>query len=178
MTNNSSNDVSKYIANDENSIAVRKYASRLTMAGRAMIIFGLWSSLRIILIVILNMNEVFQKALDAEQLVGSARTAVYAMSIVLIIIILIIPFLFNLYLGRRAMREAKGGKKSTVYLVWTGIFVVAVFSSMLFVDGEGISLLGVAANIVDLTLCIAGIDIIYSAIRLRQYKKLTEGEVK
>ena len=106
-----------YLANDDNSVLQRKYSNRLKMAGRAIIIFGLWSSLRVIILYFLNQESLLTLVYEALKEEGLDNSYIYPLLIILAIALLGIPFLINLYMGLSAMGEAKGKKKTPVYLV-------------------------------------------------------------
>ena len=170
-----------YLANDDNSVLQRKYSNRLKMAGRAIIIFGLWSSLRVLILYFLNQESfltlVYEALKEALKEEGLDNSYIYPLLIVLAIVLVGIPFLINLYMGLSAMGEAKGKKKTPVYLVICVLSFIVSLVSIFMSDLSDYLELAIAALIVDITFCIACIDVVYSAIRLRRCKRQAKKEV-
>lgn len=170
------------VYNDKNSILVRKYANRLTMAGRAIIMFGLWSSLRFIILIWFGMDDTFKDTFDMAKYMVSENSIdqvlMYTIAILVVVIALGVPFLINFLLGRSAIREGKGVKKSNLYIIVCAFLFVLTIVSFFIVETEEVYLeLWIATMIVDITLCIAYFDVVYSAIRLRMYDKRRKEEV-
>ena len=166
-----------YLANDDNSVLQRKYSNRLKMAGRAIIIFGLWSSLRVLILYFLNQESLLTLVYEALKEEGLDNSYIYPLLIILAIVLVGIPFLINLYMGLSAMGEAKGKKKTPVYLVICVLSFIVSLVSIFMSDLSDYLELAIAALIVDITFCIACIDVVYSAIRLRRCKKQAKKEV-
>lgn len=166
-----------YLVNDDNSVLQRKYSNRLKMAGRAIIIFGLWSSLQVLILYFLNQESILTLVYEALKEEGVENSLLYPIIIIVAIILVGIPFLINLYMGLSAMGEAKGKKKTPVYLVICVLSFIFSFVSIFMSDFSDYLELAIASLIVDITFCIACIDVVYSAIRLRRCKKQANKEV-
>ena len=166
-----------YLVNDDNSVLQRKYSNRLKMAGRAIIIFGLWSSLQVLILYFLNQESILTLVYEALKEKGVENSLLYPIIIIVAIILVGIPFLINLYMGLSAMGEAKGKKKTPVYLVICVLSFIFSFVSIFMSDFSDYLELVIATLIVDITFCIACIDVVYSAIRLRRCKKQAKKEV-
>lgn len=166
-----------YLVNDDNSVLQRKYSNRLKMAGRAIIIFGLWSSLQVLILFFLNQESLLTLIYEALKEEGVDNSALYTILIIVAILVLGIPFLINLYMGLSAMSEAKGKKKTPVYLVICVLSFIVSFVSIFMSDLSDYLELAIASLVVDVTFCIACIDVVYSAIRLRRCKKQAKKEV-
>ena len=166
-----------YLVNDDNSVLQRKYSNRLKMAGRAIIIFGLWSSLQVLILYFLNQESILTLVYEALKEEGVENSLLYPIIIIVAIILVGIPFLINLYMGLSAMGEAKGKKKIPVYLVICVLSFIFSFVSIFMSDFSDYLELAIASLIVDVTFCIACIDVVYSAIRLRRCKKQAKKEV-
>ena len=128
----------KYVSNDKNDIMKRKYGNRLLMAGRAIIMFGFWSSLRVVILSFFGMDDTFKDHFDmAHNMVSENsidKAIMYTIIIVAIIIVLGVPFLVNFLIGRSAMREGKGGKRSNFYLVVCAFLLIGTVVSFFIVD--------------------------------------------
>ena len=168
------------LSNDENSVRIRKYSNRLTMAGRAVIIFGLWSSLRVVILALLGMDDTFSDSFNvARDLAANVenKAAVYAIATVVVVFALVIPFLINLFIGRRAIMEGTGKKSTTVYLVVAALLLALTIFSLIYGGSEDeFYEIWIASIIVDITLCGAYIDVIYSAIRLKKCSRIAQAK--
>ena len=158
-------------SNDENSILQRRYASGLVMCGRAVIILSIWSIVRTMVLYLLN----GELAADlAEQGLSRTDKGYYTMVIVILIVVAVVLFLsviFNIYIGRSAIREGRGKKKSVMYLVITTIAALAVFWSDVIVnrfDFSNGAFLELSTIIIDATMLFAYVMIIYFSVRLRK----------
>lgn len=170
------------VSNDKNSILKRKYSNRLMMAGRAIIMFGLWSSLRVIILTWFGMDDTLKYFFDVAKHMVSENSVdqvlMYTIAILVVVIALGVPFLINFLLGRGAIREGQGVKKSNLYIIVCAILFILTIISFFVVETEEVYLeLWIATMIVDITLCIAYVDVVYSAIRLRMYDKRRKEEV-
>ena len=123
-----------YLVNDDNSVLQRKYSNRLKMAGRAIIIFGLWSSLQVLILYFLNQESILTLVYEALKEEGVENSLLYPIIIIVAIILVGIPFLINLYMGLSAMGEAKGKKKTPVYLVICVLSFIFSFVSIFMSD--------------------------------------------
>lgn len=166
-----------HLINDDNSIMKRRYSNRLKMAGRAIIIFGLWQSLQVIILFILNYDTIASEVMEGVDADVSSINTIYVALVIAIILVVGFPFLVNLYMGLSAMGEAKGKKKTPVYLVICALSFIFSLSSIFLSNKDNYIELVIASLIVDITFCIACIDVIYSSIRLRKYRKIKEKEV-
>ena len=108
-----------------------------------------------------------------EEIVRNVKLILMAIFVILIAIV----FLFHLYIGRSAMKNGYGKKRTTFYLVLTVIAIISTIASDVQIVMEGLDIIDLASMVVDLTVVYACCDILYSAIKLRTIEKKTEERV-
>ena len=160
--------------NDEDSVKKRLYGDRLVLSGRALIILGIWSSIKAIILFYLALPQISEFVTEGdivpEEIVRNVKLILMAIFIILIAIV----FLFHLYIGRSAMKNGYGKKRTTFYLVLTVIVIISTIASDVQIVMEGLDIIDLASMVVDLTVVYACCDILYSAIKLRKIEKKTE----
>ena len=160
--------------NDEDIVKKRLYGDRLVLSGRALIILGIWSSIKAIIIFYLALPQISEFVTEGdivpEEIVRNVKLILMAIFVILIAII----FLFHLYIGRSAMKNGYGKKRTTFYLVLTVIVIISTIVSDVQIVMEGLDIIDLASMVVDLTVVYACCDILYSAIKLRTIEKKTE----
>ena len=163
--------------NDEDSVKKRLYGDRLVLSGRALIILGIWSSIKAIILFYLALPQISEFVTEGdivpEEIVRNVKLILMAIFVILIAIV----FLFHLYIGRSAMKNGYGKKRTTFYLVLTVIAIISTIASDVQIVMEGLDIIDLASMVVDLTVVYACCDILYSAIKLRTIEKKTEERV-
>lgn len=163
---------------------IRKYQNSLLISGGGVILFGVWNIARICFIYFFAgdlLIDVAKSGVEDPTVIDDADMAL--VKLVLLIIILIVFFIdliFRIYLGRCAAKEAKGEKKSCVYIVIAAIMLVIAL------QGDIVALATISESaskvetffsaIVDISSCYALGDMIYSSLRLRYIMKKAEGK--
>ena len=163
--------------NDEDSVKKRLYGDRLVLSGRALIILGIWSSIKAIILFYLALPQISEFVTEGdivpEEIVRNVKLILMAIFVILIAIV----FLFHLYIGRSAMKNGYGKKRTTFYLVLTVIAIISTIASDVQIVMEGLDIIDLASMVVDFTVVYACCDILYSAIKLRTIEKKTEERV-
>ena len=163
--------------NDEDNVKKRLYGDRLVLSGRALIILGIWSSIKAIILFYLALPQITEFVTEGdivpEEIVRNVKLILMAIFVILIAIV----FLFHLYIGRSAMKNGYGKKRTTFYLVLTVIVIISTIVSDVQIVMEGLDIIDLASMVVDLTVVYACCDILYSAIKLRTIEKKTEERV-
>ena len=163
--------------NDEDSVKKRLYGDRLVLSGRALIILGIWSSIKAIILFYLALPQISEFVTEGdivpEEIVRNVKLILMAIFVILIAIV----FLFHFYIGRSAMKNGYGKKRTTFYLVLTVIAIISTIASDVQIVMEGLDIIDLASMVVDLTVVYACCDILYSAIKLRTIEKKTEERV-
>lgn len=157
---------------------IRKQQSVLICSGLGMILFGIWSIIRFLLM----------KYIDAswfEELLGTfdeLPQADYQKIVVMIVlVILLLDLAIRLYVGLSAIREGSGFyRKHVTYIVIAFLYALfniwADMSQMGTFFSEDIPF-GIVTNVItDLTIQIATVEIIVSAIRVRYFEKMNSND--
>ena len=165
-------------------IQIRKTQSNLISAGIGVMVFAMWSFLRS-LIYIINGDPGINEAM---QEVSKEHIDYPGMRIVLVAGLLIAAaadMLFRFYIGRSAISEGKGNRKSSKYIVLSCILVfLYIFGIMGHIAGMAGKLDDynlqnmdtILSLAIDLTSLYILILLIYSASRLRKLLKLQQAE--
>ena len=163
--------------NDEDSVKKRLYGDRLVLSGRALIILGIWSSIKAIIIFYLALPQISEFVTEGDIVPEEIVRNVKLILMAIFVIIVAIVFLFHLYIGRSAMKNGYGKKRTTFYLVLTVIAIISTIASDVQIVMEGLDIIDLASMVVDLTVVYACCDILYSAVKLRKIEKKTEERV-
>ncbi len=163
--------------NDDDSIKKRLYGNRLVSSGRALIILGVWSAIKSVIVLYMTMPYIIEyvnerksyNELDFKEM----SIFVWAVSI----IIMVAVFLIHFFVGRSAMKNGYGKKNTVLFLVFDSILVITIVFSIIVGIGEKLDVMDFASILIDLTVVFACVDILYSAIRLKSIdKKIREKE--
>ena len=163
--------------NDEDSVKKRLYGDRLVLSGRALIILGIWSSIKAIIIFYLALPQILEFVHEGDVAQEENVRIIKLFSMAIFVVIVAIVFLFHLFIGRSAMKNGYGKKRTTFYLVLTVLVIISTIASDVQIVMEGFDIIDLASMVVDLTVVYACCDILYSAIKLRTIEKKTEERV-
>lgn len=152
-------------------IEKRKYQTLLLCSGVAVILFGFWSFLRLILFRYLD-PAAFRNALSVSNVsIEYFEIIIYAF--------VIIYFLFDLsvriYVGRSAMRVAYEKKKGHFYIIISILYLLitsALLIAAIILSTTEITSEVILSYVIELTALIAWIQIVYASIRLKQIEKI------
>ena len=182
------------VNNSGEQIRIRRAQSTLVIVGTGIIMFGAWAALKVYSIVLLRESKMLGELRsyvpeDADPL--SDRLLIFTL-LAIITVYVIIELGVRLYIGKSAIAESRGKKKSAMYIVLTFILILFALVSVMF-DCAGIfkELTGaeigtenttqadmVTALVIDLTSLIMMIEMVVCAFRVRKYKKQqSEAEV-
>lgn len=158
---------------------LRKYENSLSVSGLVVILFGLWSVLKLGLRLVFStlglMNTAEDTIVDPEIQKGFLYLAIA------ILAVLILELGLRLYIGLTARAESRGKKKTVVYLIiavllaaYSVYSLVALIRSFAAVDFFE-SLVSV---LVELSGLFALAELIFSAIKVKQIRKKMEEEAE
>lgn len=150
---------------------IRRYKRNLEISGKAMILFGLWSVIKFILIIFMSSEAMEDLLGDVLELTDGALMLLWAaMSFIMTLVIA-----FNYYLGMSAVRYARGEKKSRFFLVITTLDLVGTVCSLplyfMAPEGSGNLDTGIASFILDVTTSLILFDILYCIFRVKKLEK-------
>ena len=146
-------------------IKMRRYQNLLTVSGLGVIVFGLWSVLKTILLLF------FRKELLADV---PDDTLVRVILFSIIGLILLVDFLLRLFVGLSARDEGYGKKKGYAYIVFAIVIALGSLASlvMVFFDSNVKSITELIVSvIVEATSLIVVIELLVAAFTVKKLKK-------
>lgn len=151
-------------------VEIRRRRQTLYYSGRAFILFGVWSMIKIFFHLYLNPIDGVEIA-EAEML--DYKYLVHLIFWLAIGIVLLGDFVIRLYIGLSAMGEAKGKKKRILYLLFALLYMILTVYSYYpsSYDADNYSVEIVTAIFLDATSSIALIAIIINSWKLRRLGK-------
>ncbi len=146
-------------------IKMRRYQNLLTVSGLGVIIFGLWTVLKTILLLFLQ-----------EDLVDDLPDGLFYRVLFFTLIggVLLIDFLIRLFVGLSARAEGFGKKKGYGYIVVAILIAIASLASLvlIFFDTADRSILELIVSfIVEATSMIATVELLVAAFTVKKLKK-------
>lgn len=151
-------------------VEIRRRRQTLYYSGRAFVVFGIWSFIKIFFWLYLN-------PIDWAELVGveiSGFEDVYKLTFyVILAIIVFIDILFRLYIGLSAIGEEKGKKKRITYVIFAVLYIILTALSYTQASDDSNYLGGdtVTTVFLDVTSSIALVAIIINSWKLRKLGK-------
>lgn len=147
-------------------VKIRRFENNLITLGTGIIVFGMWSFVKLLLSTLFLEEYNFSK-IDPEN-------AVFVNVIVWTLAVLIV--LLYVWLGLSARAEGKGKRKRIVYLFFVGIVIffstlIIILEIYTLVTQKGDMLTMFLTIIIDVTRLIFMIELMYSSIALRRLKK-------
>ena len=146
-------------------IKMRRYQNLLTVSGLGVIIFGLWTVLKTILLLFLQ-----------EDMVDDLPDGLFYRVLFFTLIggVLLIDFLIRLLVGLSARAEGFGKKKGYGYIVVAILIAIASLVSLvlIFFDTADRSILELIVSfIVEATSMIATVELLVAAFTVKKLKK-------
>ena len=157
---------------DELKIALIKYRKSLTVAGEAMMTFGVWTALKVIL-TMFGRQEELMEVIDVDALDLSSGRVIFILGLFLFVVIGF-SLSIHLIIGINAYQEGHGRKKGIFYLLVTVLFLVSILVEIVqFILSPGyrlsfIEMNGISAIAFDLTVAGICLDVLYSAFMTRK----------
>ena len=167
--------------NSEERIQSRRYKNNMIYSGMGFIVFGAWTAVRSFMTLTMN-PEVYAyltESLDRESFSEPMMKLVIGLIFAMFIIALL---LVHVYIGRSAIKYAKGKKKSKFFIVFTVLTAIYMIISIddyfdpAIAEGLDTGDTGLAAFFVDMTMLFMLVDMLYSAFRLWRLKAKKTGE--
>ena len=157
---------------------LRRYRGSLVTNGIGIIVFGVWSILKLVLSLVIDPLDL-NIAGDEYTTDQLADTIALVIVVIIFIIILTIVLLVHLYVGFSAYKEGIYGIKGSFYLVLVVIMALIdcctlVLYLFLKDNSTNDSQVQFAAFIIDITTVVVLIDTLYTAIMSRKLAKQLE----
>ena len=146
-------------------IKMRRYQNLLTVSGLGVIIFGLWTVLKTILLLFMQ-----------EDMLDDLPDGLFYRVLFFTLIggVLLIDFLIRLFVGLSARAEGFGKKKGYGYIVVAILIAIASLASLvlIFFDIADRSILELIVSfIVEATSMIATVELLVAAFTVKKLKK-------
>ena len=115
-------------------------------------------------------TEEFDRTRSTEGMIKIVIGSVFAIYVIVLLLV-------HVYIGRSAIKYAKGKKKSMVFIVFTVLITILMISSIpdyfdpAVSEGPNTGDTDIAAFFVDMTMLFMLFDMLYSAFRLGRLKK-------
>ena len=130
-------------------ITLRRNQDTLIIVGTGVIIFGLWSLLKAVFTLLLNMGSMYDMIMQEDTLVGRIAASVA------VVLVLLIDLGLRLFVGMSAISVGRGGKSRFVFVA------IALF----------LAFISHVAAAVELTSLITLTQLINSAMAIRGIRK-------
>ena len=151
-------------------ITLRRNQDTLIIVGTGVIIFGLWSLLKAVFTLLLNMGSMYDMIMQEDTLVGRIAASVA------VVLVLLIDLGLRLFVGMSAISVGRGGKSRFVFVA---IALFLAFSSATLVTaqiraivtGERVATISHVTAAVELTSLITLTQLINSAMAIRGIRK-------
>ena len=177
--------------NDLSRIKLRRYETRLTVSGSAVIAFAVWSIIRAALFFLTQRFDLIKSFGVEEELKAMSEGAPAGVDPHFVLNGILLGFLFFymliivliwLYIGRSAVLEGRGlKKKSILYLVLAVIMILILAGSLipdsvLGLEGDVTNVsdpinTALTTRLLDLTSILALLEMVISAIQVRKIRK-------
>lgn len=156
---------------------LRRSRSNLTVAGKAVLAFGIWSILKLILEWVLG-NEISQ---FIDESLEAPKEFQYGIIIAILAIIGLFIFLFHYIIYRGARKEASGKKTGYFYLIITLLLALgsaySIYDTVLHPSTLDQGLFSIWSSILlDATVMGACIDVMYNGIMCKHMKKVLRNQ--
>ena len=151
---------------------LKRYSGKLAAAGSGVILFGVWSVVKVVLFnSINNISDIsyFMEGLEDKKIIAIALYAIAGIELII-----------RLYIGRSARLEAFGKKQTTLYLVVSCILFVLATVSTVCVLMSSIYVNDISSFLI--TIILEGTSsfmygaLIYYSIRTKQMTKYLKAE--
>jgi len=171
----------RFINNEARQVEIRKLQNTLVVVGSGTIIFSLWTLIKFIgTFIILRKETVAGVIADNQaELAGTSDTIIFWVLGFFMTIFMGVVVLLQIYMGRCAIAEGRGRRKSPLYLLLAVLMILGNLMSAITilrsVGAPSEDIYGalsadtsISAFIIDLTSVIIMSEMVYSAIRVRQ----------
>ena len=154
----------------------RRCESTLMIAGNGILFFTIWNIIKMNLYFLVGKNYIRELLPELFFALSDSEEFAFMIAYIGMMIALFFNAIFQIYVGLSARAEAKGKKKTDLYIVVSCILWLSILpevkrcltqlpSNTIYIGDQ------VATALVDISLMIALTDLIYSAMKLRSIKK-------
>lgn len=175
------------LENDPRQIKYRQMISNMNISGTAVIVFGVWSVLRAILYFVLHRVDLAALLVDGiEEMTNIEHTFMNDFTFLVFQSILVADLAVRVYVGRSAVADAAGRKKSPFYIFLAFVMGWGLASGFVsevalsFSDDATEKLMHemTASAVIDLISCFAFFELGVSSVVARMLRKKLKSDGK
>ena len=156
---------------------LRRRRSILSITGMGVIALGLWSFIKLNLYFLAAQNATIE-GLGLADLSADERRTSFLFLYVVGLVLAVLELILRIYIGRSAIRDAKGAKKKSLYLVFAAI-LASLSAIYLCLDITSFDFHSnhvadsMASILVEITSLYIFIELLFAAIKIRLLRKNT-----
>ena len=138
----------------------------LSISGMAVMAFGLWTIIRVVMEILINMGPVIEASKGSDEFI------VYIIVCVIMIFASLIALGLRAYIGLSARSFGRGKDKGILFIIVTGIVIFIDTAALVysFFQSLDLAISDIAAIFVDLTSLFALVRVMVAAISVRAYR--------
>lgn len=175
-----------FIKNDPKEIQIRRYRDTLIVVGNGIILFGIWSMVKLLGSFFLLKDETIaaMRMVGGEGMEELPDPVVFYITLAMVVLFMLIILAIRTYVGLSAISEGRGKKRRRLYLPIAVIMIISGISSF-FTNFFSVSEeptygalsqdTTISGLIIELTSVIMLTEMVVSAVRIRQLRK-SEGK--
>ena len=153
---------------------LRRQEDNLNVCGMGVIILGAWDVLKVVMQAILEAKDAYQFDLEVSEDEKAIALVVIIAIIGVLILLSGLIFLIHFYIGRNAMKNAKGQPYKKGYFVWAVIILVlSLLGTLSYADeikeAEAIETT-IASIIVDITSIYILVNLVISTRKVKELR--------
>lgn len=164
-------------------VKLKKEQSTLSILGKAVIAFGLWTLIKYIIYLVLTYNNA-----DSEIREIASTEVPLLFILAMIVIVMSFEIIFRFIIGMKAIRESKGKKTSVVYLIFASFLLFSqinsvvvdieklTYSSETIIDTISTVVFGITSTLTTLWLIISAIKTKYYSKKINEDMSITIAE--
>lgn len=164
--------------NSEIQKELRRNRHTLAIVGTGVIVFGVWSVVKTILMLFLRVDD---PLVDVADEIPDGMLP-YVIFYIMFSVILLAVIGLRLFIGLSARREASGKKEGWFYIVLAFLLAILSASTTAYSflhpgeDSGAFNDSSVAAVLVDLTSIFTYVELVYTAVRVKKLKRQAKAE--
>ncbi len=170
------------IDNSKQQQRIRKAKDTLIIIGNGIMVFAVWTIMKTLGIMLATKQQIIEYIKNAygEEMGQVSDALVFGSFVFMMMFLILIGVLVRIYIGRSAIRQAKGKKKSSFYLVLTAVLillgVMSIISSVQkWMSGYETQLavedISLASILIEVTSVVMFVELFVNAIKLRCYQR-------
>lgn len=170
------------IDNSAETIKLRKSRDTLIIVGRGVILFGLWSAVKLYSLAFLRTSQTIKEIretmpADAEPI---SNRLMIILLLVMITVVVIAEISIRFFVGYSAIAEARGKRSGRLYIPITYIYIMASFFTFIAIiaamitgkaSEETTEDVSLASAVIEFTNMIMLIQMVISARRVKKHRK-------